>query len=165
MNANPNLVTVIKLNPDREETWRYEGRILSQQPQTILIEARFNRSTLLFHGITLQENDRFLERYYEDRWYNLFEIHDRDNDALKGWYCNVTTPAEFSDGEIAYIDLALDVLVYPNGKYLILDEDEFNVLALPQKQRAKALEALDTLVGLAKSGRLAAAVHDGVIIS
>ena len=161
MNPNPDLVTVIKLNPELEETWRYEGRILSQQPQTMLIEARFNRSTLRFHGITLQENDCFLERYYEDRWYNLFEIHDRHDDALKGWYCNVTTPAEFSDGKIAYIDLALDVLVYPDGKYLILDEDEFEALALPHQQQAKALEALDSLVRLADSGRLAKAVHDG----
>lgn len=165
MNPNPNLVTVIKLNPEREETWRYEGRILSQSPQTMLIEARFNRSTLLFHGITLQENDRFLERYYEDRWYNLFEIHDRQDDLLKGWYCNVTTPAEFSDGKIAYIDLALDVLVYPDGKYLILDEDEFDALALPRHQQAKALKALDTLVKLAESGRLGEAVHDGLIFS
>ena len=164
MNPNPDLVTVIKLNPQREETWRYEGQILSQGPQTLLIEARFNRSTLLFHGITLQENDRFLERYYEDRWYNLFEIHDREDDTLKGWYCNVTTPAEFSNGKIAYIDLALDVLVYPNGTYLILDEDEFEALALPQQQQIKALEALDALVKLAESGRLATAVHDGDLI-
>jgi predicted RNA-binding protein associated with RNAse of E/G family len=164
MNPNPNLVTVIKLNPEREETWRYEGRILTQNPQTMLIEARFNRSTSLFHGITLQENDRFLERYYEDRWYNLLEIHDREDDTLKGWYCNVTTPASFNDGKIIYIDLALDVLVYPNGNYLILDEDEFEALALPQQQQAKALEALDTLVELAESGRLAEAVHDGNII-
>lgn len=165
MNAIPKQVIVIKLNTEREETWRYEGRILSQRPQTMLIEARFNRSTLLFHGITLQENDRFLERYYSNRWYNLFEIHDREDDALKGWYCNVTTPAEFSNGKIAYIDLALDVLVYPDGKYLILDEDEFRALALPLQQQTKAWEALDTLLKLAESGRLAEAVHDGDLVS
>lgn len=161
MNQIPNQLIVIKLNPEREETWRYEGRILSQQPQTMLIEARFNRSTLRFHGITLKKNDRFLERYYKDRWYNLFEIHDRDDDALKGWYCNVTAPAEFNNGKITYIDMALDLLVYPNGKYLILDEDEFEELALPQEQQIQARQALETLVELAELGRLAKAVHDG----
>jgi protein associated with RNAse G/E len=161
MNPNPNLVNVIKLNPEREETWRYEGRILSQSPQTMLIEARFNREAVPFHGIILQKNDRFLERYYSNRWYNLFEIHDRENDDLKGWYCNVTMPAEFSDGKIAYIDLALDLLVYPDGQYLILDEDEFNELGLPHEQQTKAREALDALVALAKSGQLGSTVHDG----
>ena len=165
MNPNTNHLIVIKLNAEREESWRYEGRILSQQPQTMLIEARFNRSTLRFHGITLKKNDRFLERYYKDRWYNLFEIHGQDDDALKGWYCNVTAPAEFNDGKITYIDMALDLLVYPNGKHLILDEDEFEDLALPQEQQRQAREALDTLVELAESGRLATAVHDGDLIT
>ncbi len=165
MKENSDQIIVIKLNPDREETWRYPGRILSKQTDTMLIEARFNRKALIFHGITLQENDRFLERYFSNRWYNLFEIHDREDDALKGWYCNVTTPAEFSDGKIAYIDLALDLLVYPDGRYLILDEDEFEALALPHEQQAKARQALDSLVGLAEAGRLAAAVHDGNLIS
>ncbi len=55
----------------------------------------------------------------------------------------MTTPAEFSDGKIAYIDLALDLLVYPDGRYLILDEDEFEALALPHEQQAKARQALD----------------------
>ena len=158
---NENQVVVIKLNPEHEETWRYMGRIIVQEAQTMLIEARFNRSTVLFHGITLQENDRFLERYYADRWYNLFEIHDRENDALKGWYCNVTAPAEFSDGKIAYIDLALDVLVYPNGKYIILDEDEYDALTLTREQQRQTRRALKSLVNLAETGRLAAAVHDG----
>jgi protein associated with RNAse G/E len=161
MKSNSDEVIVVKLNPKREETWRYEGRILSKHPHSLLIEARFNREAVPFHGIILHKNDRFLERYYSNRWYNLFEIHDREDDGLKGWYCNVTMPAEFSDGKIAYIDLALDVLVYPDGQYLILDEDEFIDLRLPHEQQTKARQALDSLVALAQSGQLESAVHDG----
>lgn len=165
MNKVPDQVIVSKLNPDREETWRYHGLILEISPQTILIEARFNKATHIFHGIKLQENDRFLERYYSDRWYNLFEMHDRDSDVLKGWYCNVTMPAEFSQGKIAYVDLALDLLVYPDGKYLILDEDEFIDLALSKKLQARAWQAMDELIALADSGQLAAAIQDGDVLS
>jgi hypothetical protein len=156
----PNIV-VIKLNTDREETWRYEGRILSQNDHSVLIEAFFNRPDLPFHGITLRENDRFFERYYTDRWYNIFEIHDRDDDRLKGWYCNVTTPAEITPEKISYIDLALDVLVYPGGEYLVLDQDEFKDLKIGSQMRAKARQALDSLILLAESGDLNAAVHAG----
>jgi len=147
-------IIVIKLNPDREETWRYPARVLTSNKTSILVEAFFNRSDFLFNGILLKENDRFVESYFSDRWYNIFEIHDRQDDQLKGWYCNITRPAEFNPGQIAYVDLALDVLVYPNGEYLILDEDEFEALELDEATRQAARQALDELVALVESGGL-----------
>jgi len=154
MSEAPDKVVVIKMNTQHEETWRYEGRILARNDHSVLVEAFFNRSDLPFHGITLRENDRFLERYYEDRWYNIFEIHDRDDDHVKGWYGNVTAPAEFAPDKIIYMDLALDVLVYPDGTYLVLDKAEFEDLALNPESRTKALQALDILVKMAESNSL-----------
>lgn len=145
---------VVKLNLQREETWRYEGRILKKDQQGALVEAFFNREDLPFHAITLRQNDRFLERYFYHRWYNIFEIHDRETDHLKGWYCNITQPAEFSPGKIAYVDLALDLLVYPTGEYLILDEEEFAELTLDPASRQKARQGLQELIGIAMENRL-----------
>jgi len=139
-------VIVIKLNTHREETWRYDGRIVARDESGVLIEAFFNRDDLPFHGITLQSNDRFLERYFKDRWYNIFEIHDRTDNRIKGWYCNITKPAEITPGKVAYVDLALDLLVYPNGDYLILDEEEFQQLGLNDGERENAERALEALI-------------------
>ncbi len=138
-------VVVIKLDIERRETWRYDGVVLRRWPDAVLLEARFNRDDRLFHGMPFGRNDRFLEMYYSDRWYNIYELHDRDDDHLKGWYCNVTRPAEFSDGQVAYVDLALDLLVFPDGRQLVLDEDEFAELALDASTRARARAALDEL--------------------
>jgi uncharacterized protein len=138
-------VDVVKLNTDGEETWRYSGKVLRREANTIWIEALFNRDDLPFHGILLGRGDRFVEQFFSDRWFNIFEIHDRADDSLKGWYCNVTMPAQFVDGEIRYIDLALDLLVYPDGRQLVLDEDEFEALRLSEEDRANALHALNDL--------------------
>jgi protein associated with RNAse G/E len=154
MTPNDRKVAVIKLNPQGQETWRYNGKILAEDDTSILLEAYFNRDDLLFHGIQLRENDRFIEKYYNNRWYNIFEIHDRDDDCLKGWYCNITEPALFTPNRIEYKDLALDVLVYPNGEYLILDEDEFGVLEISEDTRKQALNALDDLIDLIEAGYL-----------
>jgi hypothetical protein len=159
MSTDPQNVLIIKLNTQRQETWRYQGRIFSQDADSLLIEAFFNREDLPFHGITLRENDRFLERYYTDRWYNIFEIHDRDDGCLKAWYCNVTSPAELEPGRISYVDLALDLLVYPDGAYLVLDEDEFEVLDLDPQYRHKARQALTALVDLAEAGRISQEIN------
>jgi hypothetical protein len=139
---------VIKRNVEGKETWRYPARVLRSRPEAVLIEAFFNRPDTPFHGIILGEGDRFIEAYYRDRWYNIFEIHDRQDDRLKGWYCNVTLPAEIDDQAISYVDLALDLLVYPGGKQLMLDEDEFGELAITPAVRRQALDALHTLQGL-----------------
>lgn len=155
MKPSQERITVVKLNLQHAETWRYGGRVLKWADNSILIEARFNREDLPFHGITLGENDRFVERYYTDRWYNIFAIHDRDDDHLKGWYCNVTLPAEITSGRIAYVDLALDLLVFPGGRRLTLDEDEFANLPIDGPTRQKALDSLAELEGLAESGELA----------
>jgi len=154
MTSNEREVVIIKLNPQGEETWRYDGKVIAKDDTSILIEAFFNRGDLHFHGIHLKENDRFIEKYFKDRWYNIFEIHDRDDDSLKGWYCNVTSPAQVIPGRIEYVDLALDILVYPNGEYLILDEDEFTALKIDKDTRKQALKALDALKSIVEAGHL-----------
>ena len=151
MNTENQDIIIIKLDPQGQETWRYPGQVINRTPNSILVEAYFNREDLLFHGITLRKNDRFIERYYTDRWYNIFQIHDREDDRLKAWYCNVTTPAQISETEISYVDLALDLLVYPDGEYLVLDEDEFGDLDIDEKIKRKALEAKDELIEKVKT--------------
>jgi protein associated with RNAse G/E len=139
------IITVLKLDTNNQETWRYQGKILDYEDHKIVIEAFFNRNDVEFHGIQLNRNDRFLEYFFNNRWYNIFQIHDREDDHLKGWYCNVCQPAIFSDSNISYIDLALDLLVFPDGKQLVLDEDEFEVLDLPNHTSKMAINGLNQL--------------------
>lgn len=141
-------VLIIKQNARGEETWRYSGHILQRSEDWVQVEARFNRPDLLFHGILLRQDDRFVELFFNNRWYNIFEIHDKDDDQVKGWYCNITRPALIEPGLITYADLALDLLVYPDGRMLTLDEDEFAALELDETESKKSLDALHQLQGL-----------------
>ncbi len=142
-------VVVIKLDQQRRETWRYSGTVLRRWPDAVLLQARFNRDDMDFHGMPFGRGDRFIEIYYSDRWYNLYELHDQEDDHLKGWYCNVGMPAEISAVQaglqISYVDLALDLLVFPDGRQLVLDEDEFAALDLNTSTAASAGAALDEL--------------------
>lgn len=141
-------IWVIKHNLAGQETWRYPGRLLEIQPDRIILEAFFNRPDLPFHGIVLAQGDRFVETYWTDRWHNIFAIHDLHDGRLKAWYCNVACPAQIALGQVSYIDLALDLLVYADGRQLVLDEDEFASLPLLPAWRAQALAALIELQAL-----------------
>ena len=136
---------IIKADYKGNKVWQYEGKILAQQPDCITIEARFNRQDLPFYGIVFKHKDKFIETFYSHKWYNIFEIHDRDDNHLKGWYCNVTYPAEIMTEQVIYRDLALDLLVYPDGRQLVLDEDEFLNLELNNADREAARHALKEL--------------------
>jgi len=156
-------VTLIKRNLLGEATWQYEGRLLRRMAGGLLVEAFFNRADTPFLDIVLKRGDRFLELFYTERWYNIFEIHDRDDDALKGWYCNVGFPAvEEGEGRIAYVDLALDLWVAPDGEQRVLDEDEFAGLELDAVTRDKALAALAELRTLFANGGWRLDQHESV---
>jgi len=138
-------VTIIKRDIHKQETWRYQGRLLYRDAERLVVEAHFDRQDMLFYGILLGKGDRFVETYYTGRWYNIFEIHAREDERLRGWYCNITCPPEIDGDVISYVDLSLDLLVYPDGRQMVLDEDEFAVLEIAQETRAKALAALEEL--------------------
>jgi protein associated with RNAse G/E len=138
-------LTVIKQNEVGEETWRYSGVRLHQDSRSVILEAFFDREDFTFHGIFLGKGDRFVEIYFNDRWYNIFEIHAREDDHLRGWYCNIATPVNINQETISYRDLALDLLVYPDGQQLVLDEDEFLVRVTDPHLRNQARQALTEL--------------------
>lgn len=140
-----NELTVIKCNYLGEEVFRWNARLLERGENRIVVEAIFRLENHFMGDIPLEPGDRFVETYYSDRWYNRYEVRSRVDDSLKGWYCNVAYPAEFGLGVITFRDLALDLLVYPDGRQLVLDEAEFEAFAIPADARIPALAALDEL--------------------
>jgi len=141
-----NEISIYKCDPNGKVLWQYSGVVIRSTATTIVIEATFNREDMPFQGIVFKKNDRFIETFHTDRWYNIFEIHDREDGHLKGWYCNVGRPA-ILDGEdqLSYEDLALDLWVTPDGEQVILDEEEFASLEIDEATRENALEGLAQL--------------------
>jgi PncC family amidohydrolase len=101
--------------------------------------------------VVLEPGDRWIETYFADRWYNVFEIYGADG-RLKGWYCNVTRPADISATEVCAEDLALDLWVDSHGRTTVLDEEEFTALPLSADERTAALAALEKLQEMAGRG-------------
>jgi len=138
-------IVVHKLDEKGNEVWRYSGQLLERSETHIIIEARYDRDDQDFHELLLRRGDRFVESFYSDRWYNVFAIYDVDSDLLKGWYCNITRPASIQAGHVYYEDLALDLVVLPDGKWQVLDEEQFAAQDLSLEERQHALNAISEL--------------------
>ena len=137
--------TVHKLDAHGKEKLFYTGKVITRNPSQVIIEAHFTQPDQIISGIPFKKGDLFYESYFHKRWYNIDEIYDRDDGRLKGWYCNIAYPPRINRWGVTYVDLALDLLVYPNGQQLILDEDEFDVLDLPEDTVNQAWQALHEL--------------------
>ena len=119
-------VRVRKLGYDGRMVLSWSGALVRAEKE-LVVHARFpliGKEPPVIDGVPFCDGDIFTEFYYPDRWYNIFHISDPSG-RHKGWYCNVAQPAILETDGIAFIDMALDLFVHPDGHYTVLDEDEF----------------------------------------
>lgn len=60
--------------------------------------------------------------FYPDKWYNVICMIRKTGIH---YYCNLASPAIYDGEALKYIDYDLDVKVSPQGKYTLLDEEEY----------------------------------------
>lgn len=135
-------IEVLKLDLDGQLNWSYSGRLLERGKHHLTLEAFFDKEDFVLLDVLWKKGDRFVETFYDNRGYNVFEMHDRDTGLLKGWYCNLSRFAEITGHKVAWVDLALDLWVWPDGRRAILDRDEFADLSLDPVERANVEKTL-----------------------
>jgi predicted RNA-binding protein associated with RNAse of E/G family len=148
-------ITVHLLKPAKGTTVTYRGQLVQAEADHLLIHARWEFPRRDLGYVVFEPGDHFYEHYYTERWYNICEVHDAVG-ALKGWYCNVTRPAQLAGDAITSEDLELDLFVPPDRRNILrLDLDEFEARGLavsdPPAHMA-ALAAFEELERLACAG-------------
>ena len=138
-------ITIIKQDYLGHDVWEYSGSLVQRHKNKIVIEAYFDREETPVDKLILREGDRFVETYFLDKWFNIYEIQNQENWELMAWYCNISYPAKLFNKILTYRDLELDLLVYPDGRQKVLDITEFEALPLTNQVRVKALQALKEL--------------------
>jgi hypothetical protein len=148
-------ITIHLLKPGKGTTVTYEAEVLEEAPGYALVRAIWERAPLALGYVTFETGDRFYEHFFADRWYNIFELRSA-GEALKGWYCNVTRPAEIGDTAIVSEDLEIDLFVSPDRRELLrLDVDEFEARGLAASEPdayAAAYAAIEELERMARAG-------------
>ena len=64
------------------------------------------------------------EYYWLDRWYNIFRFCEPDG-TLRNYYCNINMPPVFENGVLDYVDLDIDIVIWPDGTVVTLDEEDY----------------------------------------
>lgn len=138
-------IAIVKLDHAGREVLRYMGHVLARGENWVQVEAIFQPEVVDQGVVVFRRGDRFVEWFYTDRWYSIFEVHDGVQGALKGWYCNLSRPALLTEHAVSAEDLELDLWVCPDGTLHMLDEDDFATLRLPPDEAAAVDAAVEVL--------------------
>lgn len=109
----------------------YPVRVLRWRPCHVTVSGVFGpevagRSPLFRPG------DRTVEFFWAHRWWNVIAGYRPDSGALAGYYCNVARAPRWQIAPapvVAYTDLDLDLIVFPDGRMQLDDEEEFTTYA------------------------------------
>ncbi|MHB8807987.1 MAG: DUF402 domain-containing protein [Anaerolineaceae bacterium] len=144
-------ITIIKRNEHGEPVFQYQGEIRQHTEKGLLVSAIFRLPQVMERDITFLKGDRFEECYLFNKWFNIYQVHVGRSEQIKAWYCNICRPMLYQEDRIEFDDLALDLLIYPDGRQYILDRDEFRALHINGHERRLALESLEELQGMIKA--------------
>ena len=139
-------VTVNKKDHLGDPIISYKAEVISRGDTWICVQAVFAHRDVDIGVMKFRQGDLMTEWFYTNRYYNIFEIQDASSHKIKGWYCNITRPAQITGDNISADDLALDVYISPSGVVMLLDEDDFATLDLPASERQAALRAVEALI-------------------
>ncbi len=62
--------------------------------------------------------------FYPHEWFNVISMFRMDG---VHYYCNIGSPSVWKNNVLTYIDYDVDVKIYPDWSYEILDESEFQI--------------------------------------
>lgn len=135
----------------------YEQELLYDDGKLIVSCASFRPSASLRAQVP-QLTDQEYQAIWSvvlGEWHDLGRVYDFAGE-LVGYYCDIIRPAKRTAEGLEIDDLFLDLWVFPDRRYLALDEEEFSEARkqgwLDDSAAVRAREELESLIALAKSG-------------
>lgn len=119
-------IRVMKYNGELHRTWR--AHVSRREESLIVLDAVFEDEVQHSQLGLIGRGTVSIEYYWLDRWYNVFRFLEPDG-SVRNFYCNVNLPPEFNGRTLSYVDLDMDIVVFPDLSYEILDMDEFEANA------------------------------------
>lgn len=99
-----------------------EEAIVLEETNEYLIVANDHTKLIEHDGRSHRTKEPAVLFFYKHRWFNV--IGQLKKQGLF-YYCNIATPYLIENHTIKYIDYDLDLRVFPDGGYRILDRNEY----------------------------------------
>ena len=149
-----------KFDGSIRRTWRCE--LIEQRGSLLALVGEFDRTVDHPDLGRIEKGTISHEYYWLDRWYSIFRFHEPSG-SLRNFYCNINMPPSFSGDVLDFVDLDIDVLVWPDLRYDVLDRDDYETnstrFGYPKHIIEKVEEALNELLKLIETRDLPGAAE------
>lgn len=127
--------------------YKHNGRIHRTWDEAMVLDVKEDVLVVANYKTKVTESDGRCHKtaepaiifFYKKRWFNV--IAQLKKKGLY-YYCNIATPYLIDDDIIKYIDYDLDLRVFPDWGYRVLDKNEYNY----HKQLMKYPPELDIIL-------------------
>lgn len=148
-------IVVRSLNFDRSLRRSWKCELVGRTDEMLTLVGIFDREVIHPDLGVIQLGTRSTEYFWFDRWYNVFRF-DEPNGEFRNFYCNINLPPTLENGVLEYVDLDIDVVLWPNGSHDVLDWNEFEqnteAFDYPIETIAKVETTLRQLISAIKAG-------------
>lgn len=100
----------------------WKNTVVLEEKEHVLVTGHQKTRVIEHDGRSWYTKEPAICYFYSDSWFNIIGMLKKDG---VHFYCNLSSPYLYDGEAIKYIDYDLDVKVFPNGKYIILDEKEY----------------------------------------
>ena len=112
------------------QCYKHNGKIHSAWDEAVILDIKKNyivcgnnRTQVIEGGGNFwRTKEPAIMYFFYDCWFNV--IAQLKKDGIY-YYCNIATPYIIEENTIKYIDYDLDLRIFPNGEYKILDKMEY----------------------------------------
>lgn len=100
----------------------WESNIVLKGTEMVVIGANDKATVTESDGRMWTTREPAISYFHATYWFNIIGM--LRNDGIH-YYCNISSPFTYDDEGLKYIDYDLDVKVFPDMTYKLLDEDEY----------------------------------------
>ena len=130
------------------QSYKHDGSLHRTWSKGFVIETDDDKLVVVTNKTWVIESDgrRWYTRepaicfFYKDRWFNVITMIRKTGIY---YYCNIASPSLYDGEAIKNIDYDLDVKLYPNGEYEILDEDEYSIHSKKMNYSKELMDILE----------------------
>jgi len=122
-------------------SYKHDGKIHRSWDEAVLLE--IHEDYLIFgnektkvtesDGRTWRTKEPAVLYFFYKNWYNIIGQYKKNGIY---YYCNISSPFIIEENTIKYIDYDLDLRVFPDGSFKVLDRGEYryhkNVMKYPE---------------------------------
>lgn len=117
----------------------WDEAVLLEQTDEYLVFGNEKTKVTESNGRTWKTKEPAVLYFFKNQWFNV--IGQCKKDGIY-YYCNIASPFVIEGKTIKYIDYDLDLRVFPDGSFKVLDKGEYNY----HKNKMKYPDDLDVIL-------------------